>query len=91
MLGDLYYTRWKTFFDKLKAGQAQPNYFTIEWDWANTATDESSPKHPVTPQGDPLATAKRMFTKFFPDALPEDVGTTRTVKVRTAVAANVVY
>jgi alpha-N-acetylglucosaminidase len=90
MLGDLYYTRWKTFFDKLKAGQTLPSsndFFTIEWNWANTATDEASPKHPVTPQGDPVATAKRMFMKFFPDALPEDVGTTRTVKVRTAVAA----
>jgi alpha-N-acetylglucosaminidase len=89
MLGDLYYTRWKTFFDKLKASQTLPSsddFFTIEWSWANTATDEASPKHPVTPQGDPVATARRMFAKFFPDALPEDVGATRTVKVRTANA-----
>ncbi|MDR1737377.1 MAG: alpha-N-acetylglucosaminidase [Candidatus Symbiothrix sp.] len=71
MLGSLYYTRWKTFFDRLKAGESAPTstqFYNMEWTWANTPSDDTAPAFLTTPQGDPISTAKRMYEKFFVSA-----------------------
>ena len=83
LMKDYYYPRWKTFFDKVKAGTTTPSateFFNMEWAWATT--NAATQPYPSTPQGDPVAVAREVFAKYF--TLPDIITNDRTVSVMSA-------
>lgn len=80
LMKDYYYPRWKRMFDLLKSGNAAPasnSYFTMEYAWA-TIPSTNSNSYPATSQGDPIATAKKIFAEYYADLLIE-TATTDTI------------
>jgi hypothetical protein len=63
---DVYYQRWKVFFDNIKAETATPSaddFFDMEWAWA--MTNSATKPYPTTAQGDPVTVAREVFAKYF--------------------------
>lgn len=65
ILKDLYYVRWKQYFDYLfqKMDGKQPqeiDFYTLEESWA-----KASNYYSADPEGDCIATAKRIFKEVF--------------------------
>ena len=59
-----YLPRWKQYFQELQAGNPLPtasDWYKMEEAWASDATLAL----PVKPQGVPIHTARRLFTKYF--------------------------
>ena len=72
MLKDFYYPRWKTFFENLDAGTAQPDWYNVDHAWAGNAAKSYSDE----PQGDTGDIATSLLDKYFLNiALPEGGGT----------------
>lgn len=61
MMKDFYYPRWKTFFDNRDKGEAQPDWFTHDWNWAHNANLSYSNK----PIGNTADVASELFGKYF--------------------------
>ena len=61
MMKDFYYPRWKTFFDNREKGEAQPDWFTHDWNWAHNAQLSYS----STPEGNTAEVANKLFAKYF--------------------------
>ncbi|MDL2223106.1 alpha-N-acetylglucosaminidase [Bacteroidales bacterium OttesenSCG-928-M11] len=66
LMKDYYYPRWELMFNKLKSGSSAPSgssYFTMEYKWATTPTTDNP--YPNTSQGDPIATAHKIFENYY--------------------------
>lgn len=61
MMKDFYYPRWKAFFDNREKGEAQPDWFTHDWNWAHNAQLSYS----STPMGNTAEVANALFAKYF--------------------------
>ena len=64
LISTYYLPRWQRYFEALQAGDPLPNdayWYQMEASWANDATLSL----PIRPQGAPVATAMRLFSKYF--------------------------
>lgn len=61
ILRDLYYKRWKTWFDR---GMTEPEdgWFAMEWDWAHN----DPTRYPTSPVGSTREIVSRLLHKYFP-------------------------
>lgn len=60
LLRDLYYPRWKTFFDALNRGDAPPaDYYPMESDWA-----ASSAPYPIQAETNPIEMAWNVYNRL---------------------------
>jgi alpha-N-acetylglucosaminidase len=69
LLSDFYKPRWEQFFSKLQQGIEKRTDYDValfdkeikdwEWKWVNARKD-----YPVTPNGDPIAVARVLYTKY---------------------------
>lgn len=61
MMKDFYYERWKTFFDNLDKGAAQPNWFEKDWAWAHNADKQ----YTTETTGTTTEVSARLLDKYF--------------------------
>ncbi|MCM1108058.1 MAG: alpha-N-acetylglucosaminidase C-terminal domain-containing protein [Clostridium sp.] len=61
LLKDFHYERWKTYFDNLTAGTAQPDWFAVEEAW----TKDYTKQYTARAEGDAVAVAQEVFDRYF--------------------------
>lgn len=71
MLVDYYLPRWQKFFANLDAGTSQPDWFTMDWNWAHTSGKEYSD----TPSGNSAEVATELLGKYFVNIAISDTST----------------
>ena len=71
MMKDYYYPRWKKFFENLDAGTSQPDWFSMDWNWAHTGGKIYS----ETPSGNAVDIAIGLLNKYFINIATSDTTT----------------
>ena len=65
MLKDFYYPRWKAWFEVLQARLDGKEAGNIDWYAMEEPWTHLQNEYPVTPQSDPVATAKEVYNSVF--------------------------
>ena len=65
MLKDFYYPRWKAWFEVLQARLDGKEAVNIDWYAMEEPWTHLQNEYPVTPQSDPVATAKEVYNSVF--------------------------